>query len=238
MLSLFAKTELQKLIAETNHRLTVEDFDDVDKLNKLCNAITNNDDPVNDIVDMPVCIGGYELKQPSVGVLEWYNGYFLPLFDTNPLIADAGLAYALTLSDTPAQLWEMKDKRECKKRVKRFLRRLSCTHQELQDALIKLLGVSEESEKDEENKGTAGRLIAMLCREYGHSPDYWLWEAPIGLINTFVADYVARIEAETEAARNATKDAKHKPAPSESRVKKFDALRKHLNVVRDKWQKM
>jgi hypothetical protein len=182
-------------------------------------------------------LGRYELKQPTIGVLEWYNDYYLPLFQDNALMADAGLAYALSLSDTPEELWLLKNKRDSKRHVKRFLRRLSCSHEELQTVLKKLLG-SNDSEPDEDaSKGNAGALVAMLCREYGHSPKYWLWEAPVGIINAFVADYVGRIEAETEQIRNASKGA-NKPPPAESRKAKFLALREHKNQMRDKWQKM
>jgi len=236
MLSLYAKKELQNLQNQTSHSLTVEDFDDIARLNELCLAITDNAEPENDIVDMPVVLGDYQLKQPTIGVLEWYNEYYLPLFESDPLMADGGLAFALSLSDTPRALWELNNKKDVKRAVKRFLRRLNCNHKDLQATLIKLLG-ADGSEDEEKGEGSAGRLVAMLCREYGHSPTYWLWEAPLGFINTFVYDYVARVEAETESVRNASKGAS-KPPPSESRVKKFKALREHTNNMRDKWQKM
>lgn len=236
MLSLFAKQEAQRLLRETGHSLTIDDFDDINKLDELCRAITESDVCNADILDMPVCVGGVELRQPSIGVLEWYNDYFLPMFSDNGLIADGGLAYALSLSDTPEELWLLKNKRDCRKHVKRFLRRLKCTHQELQDAITSVLGLNCE-EGGDDGESSSGRLIAMLCREYGHSPKYWLWEAPLGLINTFTHDYVARVEAEIEQARKASSGAQ-KPAPAPSRIKKFDELRKHVNELRDKWQKM
>jgi len=237
MLSLYAKQEIQRLQSQTNHSLDLDDFDDIVKMDALCNAITSKDAPHNDIVDMPVVLGRYELKQPTIGVLEWYNDYYLPLFENNALMADAGLAYALSLSDTPEELWLLKNKRDARKHVKRFLRRLNCTHDELQDVLRSLLSADENAESDEESEGNAGALIAMLCREYGHSPQYWLWEAPVGIVNAFVADYAGRIEAETEQIRNASKGA-NKPPPAESRKQKFLALREHTNMMRDKWQKM
>jgi len=235
MLSLYAKQELERLLSQTNHSLSLADFDDVNRLNDLCNAITDDKEPVNDIIDMPVVVGGYHLKQPTIGVLEWYNDFFLPLFESNPLLADGGLAFALSLSDAPEQLWKLDSKRLVKKEVKRFLRRMKCSHQELQDSIIGLLGVNE-SEPSDDDKCNAGALIAMLCKEYGHTVDYWLWEAPIGIINTFVQDYISRAEAEVEAARNAT--ATNKPPPAKSRQLKFKALRDFTNELRDKWQKM
>ena len=114
MLSLYAKQEIERLQAQTNHSLTIDDFDDIEKMNELCDAITSKEAPHNDIVDMPVVLGCYELKQPSIGVLEWYNDYYLPLFENNALMADAGLAYALSLSDTPEELWLLKNKRDAK----------------------------------------------------------------------------------------------------------------------------
>ena len=236
MLSLYAKQELQSLLTETNHSLSIEDFDDITRLNELCLAITDNKSPDNDIIDMPVCIGGYQLKQPTIGVLEWYNGFYLPLCTNDPLLADAGLAYALTLSDNPNQLWELENVSVCKKTVRKFLRRLNCTHSELQETIKTLLVIDDQAEPDEPSDSCAGRLIAMLCKEYGHSVQYWLWEAPIGIINTFVDDYTDRAEAEVEAARNACKT--NKPPPAESRIKKFKALRDSKAQMRDKWQKM
>ena len=235
MLSQYAKQELRNLQSQTKHSFDLDDFDDIARLDELCCAITDNSDPDNDILDMPVTLGCYQLKQPTIGILEWYNEYYLPLFDADPLLADGGLAFALSLTDTPWALWELNDKRKVKRKVKKFLRQLSCTHQELQDVLIKLLGV-KESNSDSGEKGSAGRLIAMLCKEYGHTAHYWMWEAPVGYINTFVHDYVARVEAETENVRNASKGS-DKPPPAASRVKKFKALREHTTMMRDKWLK-
>jgi len=235
MLSLYAKQELTMLMEQTNHSLTIDDIDDVNRLNDLCNAITDDKEKINNIIDMPVVVGGYQLKQPTIGILEWYNDFYLPLFESNPLMADGGLAFALSLSDAPSKLWELNDKGKAKKAVKRFLRGCSCGHQQLQDSIIFLLGGDKE-DSGEDKSGNAGGLIAMLCKEYGHTVDYWLWEAPIGIINTFVDDYVSRAEAEVEAARNATKT--NKPPPAKSRQLKFKALRDCKNELRDKWQKM
>jgi len=240
MLSLYAKQEAQKILTETSHSLCLDDVADIVKLDKLCKDITDNTDPINDIIDMPICVGGYQLKQPTIGILEWYNEYYLPMFDNDALMADAGLAYALSLADTPKMLWDLPNVKSTKREVKRFIRGLGCSHAELQDALKRVLNIQNTDEvnddSDEADKQNAGRLIAMLCKEYGHTAPYWLWECPIGMINTFVSCYVARIEAETESVRNACKT--NKPAPAESRKKKFKALRDHTNMMRDKWQKM
>ena len=246
MLSLQAKLELQNLIKSTNHSLTVDDFDDIVKLDKLCKAITDNESPINDILDMPVRIGGYQLKQPSVGILEWYNDWYLPLFEDSALMSDAGLAYALSLSDAPEKLWEINSKILAWWKVKLFMRRLGCTHEELRIVLKKLLNISEEDKNEDNSKKTddnqeaeqadTGKLIATLCKEYGHTAPYWLWEAPIGLISTFVDCIVARVEAETESTRNACST--NKPPPAATRIKKFKELRYHKNIMRNKWQKM
>jgi len=243
MLSLQAKLELKNLLKSTNHSLTVDDFDDIVKLDKLCKAITDNDAPINDIVDMPVVIGGYQLKQPSIGVLEWYNEWYLPMFDHSALMCDAGLAYALSLSDTPDELWKINSKVRAWWRITLFKRKLGCTHEELRVVLKKLLNISddenndEQSDTEEDEPANTGKLIAILCKEYGHTAPYWLWEAPIGLINTFLYDYNARIEAETENIRNASLGS-NKPPPTKSRAMKFKKLREHKATMRDKWQKM
>jgi hypothetical protein len=239
MLSVFAKQETTKLLRETKHNLTIDDFDDLEKLNELCLDITRDKEINADIIDMPIHVGGYELKQPTIGILEWYNDFYLPLFRDNALMSDAGLAYALTLSDAPDDLWALNDKRQVRKAVKRFLRRLKCSHEDLQAAIMKLLGARDDapSDNEESTESFAGKMIAMLCREYGHTANYWLWEAPIGIINTFVNDYIGRVEAENDQLRKSSTGA-NKPPPTDSKIKKFQALRKHTTQMRDKWQKM
>ena len=243
MLSLQAKLEMKNLLKSTKHSLTVDDFDDIVKLDKLCKAITDSESPINDIIDMPVVVGGYQLKQPSIGVLEWYNEWYLPMFDGDALMSDVGLAYALSLSDVPTELWNISDKKIVRKNIKLFMRQLGCTHEELRVVQKKLLNISEEDEsngkeevQEEDEPENTGKLIAVLCKEYGHTAPYWLWEAPIGLINTFADCNTARVEAEVESTRNACST--NKPPPAATRIKKFKELREHKNMMRNKWQKM
>jgi len=235
MLSVFAKQEVQKLLRETKHSLTIDDFDDLEKLNELCNAITSPKSEVNNIINMPVCIGGVAIRQPSIGAWEWYNDFLLPMAGDDGLFADAGLAFAMSVDD-PQELWRLADPKECRRTIKAFSKKIGCTHEDLQRIILDILDFKKTDENDKQ-EGNAGELVAVLCREYGNTPQYWLWEAPLGIVSTCIAAYVARIEKDVEAARRSSTGA-NKPPPTETRIAKFEALRKHKVKMRNKWQKM
>jgi hypothetical protein len=75
--------------------------------------------------------------------------------------------------------------------------------------------VKDASEKD-------SALLGLLSREYGESPDYWMHDAPLGVIEACVADWNRQQEAQATAYRKANKGAATAPAPSP----KFVMMRK------------
>jgi len=246
-LSLFAKNEAMALARKTDHTICLDDFDDIVQLNKLCLIINGITDEEPDILNMPVSIGGYELRQPTLAAMDWYDDYFLPMFEDDAMMCDVGLAMLLHNPDDIDMFWAMNTKKRVKKAVKKFGKQLKCTHVELRAVLVKLLNLEDENDNedvkdedkndDEDNEGgETGALIAMLCREYGNSPKYWLWEAPIGMLKTYYDAYIFRVEQEVQSMRASIKKGA-KPPPSPTMVKKFEDLRDHTNKMRDKWLK-
>jgi hypothetical protein len=64
-------------------------------------------------------------------------------------------------------------------------------------------GRDEEAAPDKDGAGTGlGGIVGLLCREYGQSPEYWLFEVPSALARQLIeADLLVRNAAESQAAR-------------------------------------
>lgn len=234
-LTKYAEVEIRKLCEQTSHKITLEDFNDLTKLNDLCAAVLDNSAEHNDVIDMPVRVGPYRIHKPTIGALEWFGEYAEKWFSDNGYLLDCALAYVLTLSDLPGDLWELEDKKTAYRRIKRWMRKLDITHEELQAQLISVLGVSDKDGQGKDKAGDAGKLVAMLCREYGHTVEYWLWEAPVSIITLFANDYISRIEAENDAARAAATGL-NKPPMSDSKCRRIGEMRNFVRELRDKWQ--
>jgi hypothetical protein len=183
---------------------------------------------------MPVRVGPYILHQPKLGALQWFNERAVQWFGDDGLLLDKSLAYALSRSCYPDDLWELENKAVAKLKILFWARRLDCTHQELSDALLSVLKVDAEGKDVDDDPNSNGKLIAMLCREYGHEADYWMWESPLSIITTFVNDYVSRIEAENAAARKAASPGS-KPPMSDTKLKRISDMRAFVKELREKW---
>ena len=253
-LSKYCKSEIASLMEDTGHVLTLEDYSDIVELDKLCMIVNGEWEEHNKIFDFPIDVGGVKLRQPVLGAVEWYEEVCCPAMRDDVEMIDIALAMIMTDPGNKHEYWEISDPREIWKAVKRFKRTLKCTHDELREAIAENMGVKvsdiwitadgdkpEETDEDRakrEEKGkesTSSILVCVLTKEYGNSPSYWMWEAPIGIVNTMYSALVCRIEAEREDVRRQCKG-NDKPPPAESVLLKFEAMRDKIKAMREKWQ--
>ena len=67
-----ARSDLQKLLAETGHSLTIDDIEDVFTLNELWRKIRCPESPVDlELTVLPVCVGNVVFHPLTLGVLLW-----------------------------------------------------------------------------------------------------------------------------------------------------------------------
>ena len=91
----------------------------------------------------------------------------------------------------------------------------------------------KDSEKSDANYGA---LIAIMLREYGGTPDQWLYDTPVEKIGALVEQYVNRVNAEQDASRGACakKGVAVAPPPS-AKLVALKAFKAKMNEIKQKW---
>lgn len=141
-LTMATKMEIRSLQEATNHALVVEDFDDIQKLDAINRRIAVGEDCAESIAPKrAVRVGNVLLKRPCIGAVEWYEAHF-DWFADDAALSDCAFVFAC-VSKHPRNLWALTDKKRARQAVKRFMRRLSCSLDELQEAFKRLFGSVE-----------------------------------------------------------------------------------------------
>ena len=233
------KRSMQKLSKETNHQITIDDFEDIFALNLIADKVltphVGSDDMA--ILNIPIKCGNAYLSRPKLGAALWVKERLCDWFSDEPDMIDIGSVYCLSMGDNPQKLWEIETKKECRKILRKWWRGLTCTDDELQSTLESLSCNNVDDEKKSDPCGY-GPIISLMCREYGNTAEYWMWEASPELINTHIADYIKRNESEVEASYRASLKGKNpKPPPNILKYRANATFAKKANEIRLKWLK-
>ena len=241
-MELAAQHVIDKLLTETGHVLTVGDYDDLARMNALAKAVRcPADEDEQSLWAAPALAGAALLYPLTLGAALWIEENVLPWFGETGM-SDLTMAWALTQRHTPERIWAISGPRECTRVVKKWARRLNCTRDELTAALNKLLPVNETTgePEDKEGRSSYGPVITLLCREYGQSPTYWLWEIGVSVVHAHLADYNAKIDAERAEARKLSSQSGGGKRTQTSipipRLEQRKAFEKHVRELRAKWQ--
>ena len=203
----------------TGHSLTLDDFDDIQELDELAKKITDPADGIDSPLTQHVV---YVRGVPVYPLTLAHLTYIDCCCDVLGITEDDRVTVLLWICTYSRVTDELYDTADAPKRYRKWLRHCQWTEQNMEAVIqlrfAKLLRDSDGSD-DESNESA---LIGLLSREYGGAPDYWMYKAPIGVIEACVADWQTRQESQAAAYRRATKGAAIAPAPSP----KFVAMRK------------
>jgi hypothetical protein len=185
-LTMATKMDLMSLLEETGHVLAVEDFDDIEKLDAINRRIAEGEDCAESIAPRrAVRVGNILLQRPSIGALEWYETR-AEWFADSAALSDCAFVFASTHKH-PRQLWALTDRKQARRAVKRFMRGLSCTLDDLQAGFTKLFGDVESNpgitvapERAEVEQSVATILNAL---EMSHEAAYKAIESEHGRLS-------------------------------------------------------
>jgi hypothetical protein len=235
-----------RLLSETKHLLSVEDFDDIARLNDLAWKIAEPEDPGEwDLLSMPVRCGNILLYQPTLGVRLWIEECALPWFQKSALMLDMAIAYALSRTDLPGELWELTDRKTAQRTISRWWRGVHCSFRRMRRGITAVMDMGvwiENGDQSAEDEGGDtfgfGPLVALLTKEGGGTPEYWMWKARDAERSAVLAAYVARMDAGGLAEYKAVKKANPKaslPLPEHWLQLNADMTRLK-NQLREKWK--
>ena len=231
------KRTIKALLAKTGHALDVEDFEDIQRLDRL--AEKSEDIESRDELDLywrPIIFGEFRFHPLTISSAMWVEDATSD-GDIDTVLA---ILFASHHAQNPDVLDEIQTKRDVRKHLWSFGRRLNLTPDEakyiIRHITPNLVDDEKQSgdgpESDEENHSKYGKLISLLCREYGNTPDYWL-AAPFSLIHAMVSDFVDRQNNEYEQVNKARGKASA-PMVTPS-LKAYSAYKQLERKISEKW---
>ena len=233
-MELEAQKLLNELLTETGHQLSLADFDQIQKINELTKQVI----------------------APSVGDSDGLNGsvfyvggipiYPLTICRINLLVDLAKgceedieqfvkfQAWVVSCADIEKREVELYEYEAARKEANKAWKRLPWTPAELEYVIGIRFGEADddEGEPSQDSEYNPNSLIAMLVHDYGSTPHYWTYEAPVSMINSVMSDWYMRQEAQAAEFRQSGGSA----APVSSPKFKFARLRREaLAKLRKAW---
>jgi len=155
---------------------------------------------IADAFDAPTMIGDIPLFPLSVGNRYWCIEQAIPACAGDAALQDAAVAYAMHQRGR-ALCHELPGPKDILRAVKGFARTITVSHTALSNTLQRMLRHDMFGSVDADGKPTGGNepagsfgpTLALLCREYGETREYWLFEASEAFLSDILTDYKNRV---------------------------------------------
>jgi len=148
-------------------------------------------------LDLPVCVGGLELRRLSIGALEWLHGLQGGYYAGDARTMDLAVVYALAHSREPDLLAAMGGSFKTTFVLHLWARKLKASWAALNEAAEYLLGIDRNRPalpatdagdgSVADNPDDFGPVLECLLSEYGNTAEYWLWEVPCETVSELLA---------------------------------------------------
>ena len=158
-------------------------------------------------LDLPVCVGGLELRRLSIGALEWLNGLQGGYYAGDARTMDIAVVYALAHSHEPDALAAMGGSVSTTFKLHLWARTLKASWASLNEAAEYLLGIDRNrpaapaadtgNGSAEDNPADFGPVLECLLSEYGNTAEYWLWEVPCATVTELLAARERRLSIQS-----------------------------------------
>lgn len=225
------KEAIRKLQSQTKHSLTIDDLDLIEGLDAIAKEVTTTTSKEHRLLREPFSLCGVDFYPLTVAKSLW----FAEKCKEWQIVAgdeDALMLWVLTLPLTPECFDGFSNSRDAIKATKRLSRKLHCSDTELSGVYARCLGVDPDAEAGEPSTVDYGGLIAVLVKEYGGSPNRWLYEESVELISALLASYSDRNNAEQKQSSGKAVA----PAPSK-RLAALTNFRNKLATIQEIWEK-
>lgn len=229
--------EVQKILDETGHALTLDDVADIVAINAIANRITSTTGAFSELYKWPTLCGNLLLRPLSLGKIAWYKTRACQWFEDDNETLSTVLAFLMSVDNDESFVASLGDPQAAKSAIEEWEIGVSATPAQLSSAVKSMMPDNIEGGAADGCDDTIddGPLIALLCREYGESPQHWLFVENIFTIRSLVDSYVARINNEMRAMG---KHSKRATAMAPIRTPSMSAsleFRKKLEELKMKW---
>lgn len=229
------KEAIRKLQSQTSRAIQIEDFDLIEELDVLADEVAGVSKDERRILSQPYELCGIKFFPITVAKSLWYQEKAVE-WEIEGIYQESLLFWLLSLPNTEAELDKYTTRKDADRAVKRLSRRLHCTNDELTEVYCKCLGISG-NESEQKADTDYGGMIAVLLREYGGTPEKWLYETPVPMIGALFAAYAQKVDAENNSARrvSASKGKAVAPQPTQ-RMAALTKFREKVNAIRELWE--
>lgn len=177
-------------------------FENWEDLIKLDSVARDQVDPSRriDMLDAPISVGGLRFWRLSPAAMEVAFGSVVDWFESDPQTCFYGILYCMAHSRDRAGLARLSSPVRARRVLRMWTATLNSSPEALQVVMETLL--PKPVSPDESTATTAdagdclGRMTAILCREYGKDPDYWLYECSMDRIDALLSEYAFCSEEE------------------------------------------
>lgn len=227
------KQAIKKLLTETGHSLTADDLDLIEQLDEIAKGFSGTTTAERRLLNQPFELCGVLFYPLTVAKSLWYAEKVTE-WELAPTEQEGLLFWLLSTPNADDALDLYSDPKKADKAVRKLSRRLHCTPSEMNTVYEKCTGVGESG--DGEGKADYGGMVASLIREYGGTPDQWLYETPIEKITDLFRSLSERVIAENNVSRaSAAKNGKAiAPAPSR-KLEMLGKFRKKVTEIEGIW---
>jgi len=238
-----AREKCAELLRETGHKLTIDDHPQLARLSALADRVTSAEDKAEQsLLDMPVTCGNVTLSKPNMGKLYWFNECAVRWFADEPALREFIFLYLLSTPNEKSTVQALNDRESTAFIVGAWAKQLTATEREVEQALARVYPGQQQDDDSDGEPVAQGPVFALLAKEYGETPEWWMWTPSVAMVQTMLADYSARIDAEHKAQRKATGGGYRKggsaqptaPAVTPS-VRNMARLRDYTNALRKRW---
>ena len=199
-MQVMTKKAIQKLLKDTSRKLVVEDFELFSQLDKIADKVAGVSVVERRLLSQPYELCGLKFYPMTVAKSLWVTEK-VDEWGLDGTYQETLLFWLLTLPNLETAFDAFDLQKDAHKAVKRLSRKLHCTNDEMTAVYNKCLGIREEPTgaggTGEEIDTDYGGIIAVLLREYGGTPDKWLYESPVEMISALFKAYSDKVNAES-----------------------------------------
>jgi hypothetical protein len=202
----YTREKLKKSLEKTKHNLTLEDFDDIQELDRIADEISGAVAHLNAIGDF-FHLGGVTFTRPTFRRVDLIQrtvaAFWMPHWKT------LGVLYALQVGLDYDDLCIIPSR----KQLSDFGKRIDATSAKIGAAINRYV-VSEESEtQTQDDDALSGQKLAtIIAREIGGTVDEWM-DAPPNKLEAALKVIDEKVQAEV-SAMNSSGASRTAPAPT------------------------
>ena len=232
--------KLKDILKATGHVLAVEDFDDIAELDRLAGKVADPQHGLDSPLSQhPVFFRGVPVYALTLGHLTFLD----EAAELLELEADHQTVIMLWAVTKPAITDADYNPATSRKEFHKWTRHCPWSVPEMETILDLRYGsiirkAKAHDKTDSKHDGSyESALIGLLSREYGESPHYWMWVAPLGMIESCVADWMHRQEQQATAYRTANKGRSPVAPPPSPKFSAMKEFRECAERIEAKWRR-